>query len=130
MNALGGFRPPQMGFRPPQGAHLNALMQSRPMSGAPASVPTSVGSQAMTPSGTPMPRGPMVPSGNPPEGGFGQAVQFHGNSGSGLSLRGGPMERLFGALPQGTEELFGAAPAGFNRTLRNGGYKGPLPGVF
>lgn len=44
----------------------------------------------------------------------------------GGNMGGGPMENLFFSLPQGTEEAFGAAPAGFNRTLMGGG---KLPGM-
>lgn len=38
-----------------------------------------------------------------------------------------PGGMFFSALPQGTEEMFGAAPVGFSNTLRQGGYGGALP---
>lgn len=96
------------------------------------------GANATTPPPMPAPRPPTMPgppaNAMPPAGPPGMKTDgaamaemgFKTYSGSGANMGGGPMENLFMALPQGTEELFGAAPAGFNDSLRRGGYKGPL----
>ena len=121
------------GFRPPPGAHLNALTQRMP----------PIGGQMRTPQGSPMSRGPGgfmgggnavpsvggsggfmggasrppigSPSGSGPMGGF-MGVAQPWNPG----MMDGPSQMMFSSLPQGTEEAFGFAPEGFTRTLAPG----------
>lgn len=115
------------------GARRPTPMVRPPAMGQPAQPPASMNPPmappAMPPPGAPQP--PMMPG--PPTNGADDsgkrmaAMGFQTYSGSGANMGGGPMENMFMALPQGTEEMFGAAPAGFNDSLRRGGYKGQLP---
>ena len=111
--------------------------------GAPAQPAVPMGNNAPMPAPAPPPpagNAPMPPMGGalpsiglprPPANNGGQgmaAMGFKTYSGGPTNMGGGPMENLFMALPQGTEELFGAAPAGFNKTLRPG--NGNMGGMF
>jgi hypothetical protein len=94
----------------------------RPMAGLGAS-----GAAPMAPSGgqmppRPMPPPPMAPP-SMPSGGMPPPAASGGTSMNGLD----PGGMMFMGLPQGSEEAFGAAPAGFNSTLRRPARPNPGP---
>jgi hypothetical protein len=112
-NAAGGLggapRPPAPAPRPPMGG--NAVSMPVP----------------------PRPPVPMgnAPMGNAPVGNSGFNAPGGGPNTPGLGAGADPGGMLFFGLPQGTEELFGAAPTGFNKTLRPGNkMPGGMPGIF
>jgi hypothetical protein len=112
--------------------HLNALTQRRPMQAPPqtrGSLPMSNAAPAMSgPVNTPSAKPPL---GNSPGNFMGFNSPGSGPNTPGLGAGADPGGMLFFGLPQGTEELFGAAPAGFNKTLRPGNkMPGGIPGIF
>jgi hypothetical protein len=124
MNGFGGNNPYQ---------HLNALTARRPMQGIGG---RPQGNAPMT-NAAPSMSGPVnVPSAKPPLGNSpGNFTGFNapgsGPNTPGLGAGADPGGMLFFGLPQGTEELFGAAPSGFNKTLRPGNkMPGGIPGIF
>lgn len=89
---MAGFGPPG-GFRPPAGAHLNALAQRKPMPGLP------MGNMGAQPGGMPMATRPA------PSGGFAGGVPGMGSSqprpGSGGAPGGAPWWSMGGQDPGG-----------------------------
>lgn len=102
------MRPPMGGFGAPPNMAPPAQPPNMPPVGAPPNMPPPnmgkpVPMPGMRPPMPPNMGGPMAP----PTGFTGQTPGD-----------GGPLGNLFMSLPQGTEEAFGAAPPGFNNTLR------------
>lgn len=132
-NAEGEEVMPGIGYRPPPGAHLNALNQRMPMNQG--VVGTGGMNQVRTPQGSPIGTGGFMGGSPGPQG---RAPGFTGGSNNGSmgtmgagwhpGLMDGPSQHMFNALPQGLEEHFGFAPQGFLDSLKRGGFKGGQSG--